>query len=309
MLTTDLAHYSKTYDVFVEKSGKYASDRKWAEENFPALVVHKLGENRPSDHTLRSLGVGSGSGDYDILLLRMLSQRFTRFNHVVVEPARVFLEHFQSAVPKESSSGTRSILGAANFEWLNETLQEYMAKKSGRSAEGSPQQFDFISAVHSLYYVDDLRGALQFLYDSLAPGGILLITFKRDTSKRSMHGFRKEDHYNAADAKQILSELNIPYTISEQRIILDITSIFDEGSTEGNLLLDFLTHFCHFRETATKDMQDAVLTKYKERVREYREAMTDVESRPPSGGSCDKENVDEHALVERLWENLIITKA
>ncbi|XP_071476278.1 histamine N-methyltransferase-like [Diadema antillarum] len=286
MLTTDLAHYSKTYDVFVEKSGKYASDRKWAEENFPALVVHKLGENRPSDHTLRSLGVGSGSGDYDILLLRMLSQRFTRFNHVVVEPARVFLEHFQSAVPKESSSGTRSILGAANFEWRNETLQEYMAKKSGRSAEGSPQQFDFISAVHSLYYVDDLH-----------------------TSKRSMHGFRKEDHYNAADAKQILSELNIPYTISEQRIILDITSIFDEGSTEGNLLLDFLTHFCHFRETATKDMQDAVLTKYKERVREYREAMTDVESRPPSGGSCDKENVDEHALVERLWENLIITKA
>ncbi|XP_072179835.1 histamine N-methyltransferase-like [Diadema setosum] len=309
VLTTDLAHYSKTYDVFVEKSGKYASDRKWAEENFSAAVVHKLGENRPSDHTLRSLGVGSGSGNYDILILRMLSQRFPRFNHVVVEPTRDFLEQFQSAAAKESSSGAWSALGAADFEWHNETLQEYMAKKSGQSAKGSPQQFDFISAVHSLYYVEDLRLALQFLYDSLAPGGIFLVTFKGDTSKCSIHGFRKEDHYNAADAKQILSELDIPYTISEQRIILDITSIFDQGSAEGNLLLDFLTHFCHFRETASKEMQDAVLTKYRERVREYQEAMTDVEPSSSSGGCCNKENDDEHALIERLWENLIITKA
>ncbi|XP_072179833.1 histamine N-methyltransferase-like [Diadema setosum] len=179
ILAADLAHYSKAYDVFVEKAGKHTSDRQWAEENFPALVVHKLGENRPSDHTLRSLGVGSGSGEYDIILLRMLSRRFARFNHVVLEPARVYLEEFQSAAAKESSSGDWSVPGAANFEWHNETLEEYMAKKNDQSSEGSPQPFDFISAVHSLYYVDDLRAALQFLYDNLAPGGILLTTLMK----------------------------------------------------------------------------------------------------------------------------------
>ncbi|XP_071476277.1 histamine N-methyltransferase-like [Diadema antillarum] len=298
----------------METSDKYASDRKWAEENFPAAVVHKLGENHPSDtsdHTLRYDYQIHARGDYDILLLRMLSQRFSRFNHIVVEPGTVFLEQFQSVVAKESSSGDWSVPGAANFEWHNETLEEYMAKKNGQSTEGSPQhwqQFDFISAVHSLYYVDDLRVALQFLYDSLAPGGICLIALTKVTSRQNMYGHRDEDYYNSSDAKQILNELDIPYTTSEQRIVFDVTSIFDQGSEEGNLLLDFLTHFGHFRETASKETQDAVLTKYRERAREYKDAKAEEVTSFLSGGRCS-DNDDERALIDRIYENLIITKA
>ncbi|XP_072179836.1 histamine N-methyltransferase-like [Diadema setosum] len=203
---------------------------------------------------------------------------------MVVEPGTVFLEQFQSVVAKESSSGDWSVPGAANFEWHNETSEEYMAKKSGQSTEGSPQQFDFISAVHSLYYVDDLRVALQFLYDSLAPGSHSRKAF---TSRQNMYGHRDEDYYNSSDAKQILNELDIPYTTSEQRIVFNVTSIFDQGSAEGNLLLDFLTHFGHFRETASKETQDAVLTKYRERAREYKDAKADVVPSFLSCGRCD----------------------
>ncbi|XP_071476280.1 histamine N-methyltransferase-like [Diadema antillarum] len=310
VLAADLAHYSKAYNVFVEKTGKHTSDRKWAEENFPSAVVHKLGEIRPSDHILRSLGVGSGSGEYDIILLRMFSQRFACFNHVVLEPARVYLEEFQSAATKESSSADWSVPGAANFEWHNETLEEYMAKKSGQSNEGSPQQFDFISAVHSLYYVDDLRVALKFLYDSLAPGGILLTTLLKDTSSLNAHEFRKEDYTSSTRVKRILKELDIPFTISEQRVTVDITSIFDQGSAEGNLLLDFLTHVGHFRESATKEMEDAVLTKFRKQAREYRVARrADAEPGSAGAGHCDPDGDNERILIERIWENVIITKA
>ncbi|XP_072179832.1 histamine N-methyltransferase-like [Diadema setosum] len=316
VLAADLAHYSKAYNVFVEKTGKHTSDQKWAEENFPAAVVHKLGEIRPSDHTLRSLGVGSGSGEYDIILLRMLSQRFSRFNHVVLEPARVYLEEFQSTVAKESSSGEWSVPGAANFEWHNETLEEYMAKKNDHSSEGSPQQFDFISAVHSLYYVDEVRVALQFLYGSLAPGGTLLTTLLKDTSSYTdtssvtAQEVTKENYTSSTKVKRVLTELDIPFTISEQRVSADITSIFDQGSAEGNLLLDFLTHVGHFRETATKEMEEAVLTRFRKQAREYRVA-TRADAKPGFAGAahCDPDGDNERILIERIWENVIITKA
>ncbi|XP_071476276.1 histamine N-methyltransferase B-like [Diadema antillarum] len=256
IISDNLTHYSQAFNVFVKKSNKYTSDRKWAEENFSAAVVHKLGEIRPSDHILRSLGVGSGSGENDIILLRILSQRFARFNHVVVEPARVLLEHFQSAAARESSSGGYwSAPGAANFQWHNETLQEHMAKKS-------------------------------------------------DTSSLNAHEFRDEDYVSTTRVERILSELDIPFTISEQRIVVDITSLFEQDSAEDDLMLDFMTHVAHFRETATDEMKKAVLISYRELAREYEES-----SGPANGGSADREgDSGKPILIERIWENVIITK-
>ena len=42
----------------------------------------------------------------------------------------------------------------------------------------APRKFHFISAVHSLYYVDEPESAVSFLYDQLEDGGKLLIVMQ-----------------------------------------------------------------------------------------------------------------------------------
>ena len=44
----------------------------------------------------------------------------------------------------------------------------------------------------------------------------------------------------------------------------DVTDVFDEQSTEGNLLLDFLTQTVNFREMADKQLVDETLALIKE---------------------------------------------
>ena len=45
---------------------------------------------------------------------------------------------------------------------------------------------------------------------------------------------------------------------------IDVTEVFDPQSTEGNLLLDFLTHKVNFRETANKQLVEETLALIKD---------------------------------------------
>jgi len=54
------------------------------------------------------------------------------------------------------------------------------------------------------------------------------------------------------------------HEIYSQEYSIDVTDVFDEKSTEGNLLLDFLTHTVNFRETADKQLVKETLALIKE---------------------------------------------
>lgn len=45
---------------------------------------------------------------------------------------------------------------------------------------------------------------------------------------------------------------------------IDVTDVFDAASTEGNLLLDFLTHTKNFREEADKQLVEKTLSLIRE---------------------------------------------
>lgn len=79
------------------------------------------------------------------------------------------------------------------------------------------------------------------------------ITLKQNTK---WHGKRKDKGiYDTAEKITRAAEDNgWKYDIHTQEYSIDVTEVFDENSTNGNLLLDFLTHTENFRETADKQL-------------------------------------------------------
>ena len=117
-------------------------------------------------------------GILEMGLLKEIHAVCPRINHVVVEPSHDCVERYKAAV--ESASSTMSGL---NFEWHEEKFLEFQRR---HAATSQPQRFDFISAVHCLYYVHDAVDAVKFLYDNLADGGVLLI-FMQDSKTLYFH--------------------------------------------------------------------------------------------------------------------------
>ena len=60
-----------------------------------------------------------------------------------------------------------------DFTWEHRTFDSYRVR--AQAVSDTAPKFDFINAFDSLYYVDDLEVAMEYLYKHLAPGGMLLI--------------------------------------------------------------------------------------------------------------------------------------
>ena len=54
------------------------------------------------------------------------------------------------------------------------------------------------------------------------------------------------------------------YEVYTHEYSIDVTEVFDPNSTEGNLLLDFLTYTVNFRETADKQLVEETLALIKD---------------------------------------------
>lgn len=118
--------------------------------------------------------------------------------------------------------------------------------------------------IHGIYHVD-IKDALVYCFEEeLHDHGILVgilsghdhmysITLKQNTK---WHGKRKDKGiYDTAEKITRAAEDNgWKYDIHTQEYSVDVTLVFDENSTNGNLLLDFLTHTENFRETADKQL-------------------------------------------------------
>ena len=63
---------------------------------------------------------------------------------------------------------------------------------------------------------------------------------------------------------QIANENGWKHEVYTIEYPIDVTEVFDAQSTEGNLLLDFLTHKVNFRETADKQLVEETLALIKD---------------------------------------------
>ena len=98
------------------------------------------------------------------MLYKKLLTKFPEIHACALEPRAEPLSLYQQKIDRNQSQ-----LRGVEFEWQNCTIEEYMDTKS------NTKKYHFISSIHSIYYMKDLKDTLQYLYDLLAPDGILLI--------------------------------------------------------------------------------------------------------------------------------------
>ena len=102
-------------------------------------------------------------GEMDVMMLAKLLQIFPSINNRVVEPSRDQLLMYKAHVQARADQ-----LQGVVCDWRQQTMDEYQKA-------GNHTKFHFISAIHSLYYAEDIEQSLLHLYDLLELGGMLLV--------------------------------------------------------------------------------------------------------------------------------------
>jgi len=160
----------------------------------------------------------------------------------------------------------------AEFEICQQKFQEY--KERQQRQETGSVKFDMVHLIHSIYYVDIEQTLIHCFEKELSEQGVFVcvigcrnlrywVSLKQ--SKR-WHGKDSDsDNYETQEKIiKIANERGWKHEIYSQEYSIDVTEVFDEESTEGNLLLDFLTHTVNFRETADKQLVGETLALIKE---------------------------------------------
>ena len=98
------------------------------------------------------------------MFYKKLLTKFPKIHACALEPLQEPLKLYQQKTAKNPSQ-----LHGVKFDWHNCTIEEYM------DTQVNMRKYHFISAIHSIYYMKDPKNTLEYLYDILEPGGILLV--------------------------------------------------------------------------------------------------------------------------------------
>ncbi|XP_070553906.1 histamine N-methyltransferase-like [Ptychodera flava] len=146
----DPEYYAKCFRKFAEKSSKFQALSHWFDFIFSDVVFEKLKlVNIKSQSTFRMLGVGSGSGETDLMMISHLQKLFPSIENVVIEPTPDLVEKYRSLFKEK-----QHVWEGVKTKWREQTLESF------QTSVGSTVSFHFISAIHCLYYVDDYRATI-----------------------------------------------------------------------------------------------------------------------------------------------------
>ena len=224
------------------------------------------------------LSVGSGTGEMDIEIMKIIKKEWQKsdqgrhlkiFNRAI-EPNEYSCSLYKAAI--EDPNDLNDDLTCTEFEICHQTFEGY--KESQQRQEAGSMKFDMVHFIHSIYYVDIEQTLIHCFEKELGEQGVFIciiggrnlrywVSLKQ--SKR-WHGKDSDgDNYETQEKLiKIANERGWKHEIYSQEYSIDVTDVFDEKSTEGNLLLDFLTHTVNFRETADKQLVDETLALIKE---------------------------------------------
>ena len=128
--------------------------------------------------------------------------------------------------------------------------------------------------IHSIYHVDVEEALVHCFEKELNDTGTFacvvagqdLIYWVTLRQSNQWHGKDKgsESYETSEKIIKIANDKGWKHEVYTQEYSIDVTEVFDEKSTEGNLLLDFLTHTENFRETADEQLVEETLALIKD---------------------------------------------
>ena len=262
------AHYLKSLHVFQEKSGDTEKQVQMLQQHMPPLIQRML----PERQQFNILSVGSAEGKKDMIILKIIKEELQKSDHGrhmkmfnrAVEPNEYSCDLYKDAIENLPRLLDHHQI---DFEICQQTFQEY------QKSQKEPVKFDIVHFMQSIYYVDIEQILLHCFDKELGDKGCFvclvdghdLMYWVLLKQKKQWHGEKASETYETAEKLiQIAKENGWEHDVYTQEYTIDVTAVFDPKSTEGNLLLDFLTHTVNFRETADKQLVEETLALIKD---------------------------------------------
>ena len=199
-LEEEFSHYSnkQAYDaVFASRMMLRDPEQKdrvlgnTQRDDFLPVLHSILGQLPPHPHLF---DVGAGAGDIVDLALKHLVDATLH----VEEPNQELLYQYQKRVAQYPALRCGHVFA--------QSIQEVIATWP-RSEP--PLRVDIVLAVHMLYFVDDLVGTLQALYQCLNPGGVLFVVVADQL--RSTTGRAGRYHYKCMGDEKRVNALDLAW--------------------------------------------------------------------------------------------------
>lgn len=254
------AHYLESFRVYREGS----SESKKLFESFlthiPPLIKSRM---VPECRRLNILSVGSAEGTTDLMILNIIGRELQKSYHDqrieifsrAIEPNGSSCGLYREAIKNLSSPlGNTQIC----FEICQQTFDEYQETKKDEI------KFDLIHFIHSIYYVDMEETLIRCIENELRDKGLIL-SVVLTTQDLNYLVFSKQKRptrkisEKSEELIQIAKKHRWNYEVHTTEYAIDFTPVFDPKSTEGNLLLDFMTHIVDYRNTADKQLLQETL--------------------------------------------------
>lgn len=150
--------YKRDHALFEARSDQRGLVIEW--------LVRALADR--ADRPSRVLSIGCGDGSVDVRLAETLAKSGHPVDYVGVEPHAASAAEFRNRLSDVPGVAVHTAVGP-----FGRFSPDRVPARPG--LRPAPQRFDVITAVHSLYYVPDLRSALRQAYELLAPGGVLVV--------------------------------------------------------------------------------------------------------------------------------------
>ena len=269
---TSGAHYQKSLDVFKAKSEEREESFKILRNHIPSLIQKNLVLCQQRSR-FNILSVGSGNGEMDMEIIKIIQEEMKKSEQVrdmklfnrAIEPNDYSCGLYKDALEKLWSPLNDQL---TEFEVCQQTFQEYM------KSQNEAIKFEMVHFIHSTYHVDIEKALRHCFEEELSDIGSVVCLIAGhdliylDTLRQSnqWHGKDKntENYETAEKIIKIANDNGWKHEIYSQEYSIDVTEVFDEKSTEGNLLLDFLTHTVNFREKADKQLVEETLALIKD---------------------------------------------
>ena len=242
-------------------------------DHIPALIRRSTLPKSQQRSCFNILSVGGGTGEMDIEIMKIIQEellkskqgRYIKMFNRAIEPNEYSCGLYKAAIKNLPSPLNGQL---TEFELFQQTFKEY------KQSEKESVKFDMVHFMHSIYYVDVEQALIHCIEKELSDQGtVACIVEERDlsywvTAKQAnqWHGKDKDGEiYETTDKMiKIANDNGWKHEIYTKEYYIDVTEVFDEKSTEGNLLLDFLTHTVDFRETADKQLVEETLALIKD---------------------------------------------
>ncbi|XP_078375828.1 histamine N-methyltransferase-like [Oculina patagonica] len=275
LLSSHPEAYARSFQCFLASTNQRDVILQCIEKHIVPLLINNgisdlLQSHSSTDSPFRVLSVGSGEGVNDIHLLEAFSkirqkegERISMFTRCI-EPDKDRLSAFRekAAILPEHVKERVNV----DFEWVPMTFQEYTSQKNEDDVT-----FDVVHFIHSIYHLDEKEALVHCYEKELGEKGIIISVAQSKENLMSILaelpdlGRHVASYPRNGDVISVAIEQGWKYfTCPGDTISVNIASMFDSSSREGDHLLDFLTHIKDIRQTEEIEIVDNITNFWKE---------------------------------------------